>query len=141
MTVHPYAPVCGGAPAVEQAGGGEDEGPRADRSHPRAAPVRAPQRVQQHGRGFHDIARSRHDDGVRAGQYAEPASAITFKPLLAVSGTPRPLRADEDAIPVRSHPRQTEHFQRQAEFEGADAVIGHHRNDARAALLAGFGAT
>src|SRR6185369_4074168 len=132
-------PVRGGAPAVEQAGGGKDEGSRADRGHARTAPVRTPQRVEQRDRWrLHDVARSRHDDRIRAGQCPQSGVGDDLEAVVGGQRLSWPLGAHDDAIPVRAHLRETEHLQRQAELEGADAVIGQHRDDALRAFPAGF---
>ena len=101
--------------------------------------MRTPQRVEQRDRRqLHDLARSRHDDRIGAGQCAHSGVGDDLEAVIGRQRLSRPLGAHDDAIPVRAHIRKTEHLQRQAEFEGADAVIGQHRDDALRAFRAGF---
>ncbi len=126
----------GGAPAVEQAGAAarmkapaQIEATRA----PRRCARRSASSIATDGR-FHDVARSRHDDGIGASQCAHAGVGDHLEAVIGGQRLPRPFGAHDDAIPVRAHPRKTEHLECQAEFEGADAVIGHHRDDALRAL-------
>jgi hypothetical protein len=125
------APVGGGAAAVQQAGGGEHEGARADGHQPCSARVGAAQRLRHPPRRVAmNIGRARDDDRVRSLELLE---AVIYRQAEAAHGgqQSRSLGAHREGVPMvrlELRPRQREHLGRHPKLERRDALVCHHRH-------------
>lgn len=117
-------PVRGGPVAVEQAGGGEHEGARADGGDPGAPGGGLPYGVEDVVRDSGcRVGAARQDDRVRLGQRVQtPGSPQCERPRVHLLGG----RAHLDAVrgaPVRQ-PGALEHLDGRGQVEGDDSVEG-----------------
>ncbi len=125
-------PVGGGLLAVEQAGGGQGEGPGADRDDPGAALVRGAQRLDQGG-GDHPAEGVRHagdHHGVGGGEVVEAvfggegeAADRAERCAGAVGAHPQPVPGGGQQS-AQLGPGQAEHLDHDAELERGHAVEG-----------------
>ena len=119
-----------GPPSVEQAGLGQHHDTRAEGHHARAALTDTLQGLDQGSRhGGIDRAPARHHHEIRLVEKVESAFGHYDE---AAGGSQRPRLDAAHRVPIPRRTgfgtRQGEHFVGDAELEGAEAIIGQHRD-------------
>ena len=132
----------GGAAPGQQPRRREHENAGAERQHPRAAGVRLAQRPAQGvGHGLVRAAPTGHHNRAGAGEQRRAAVHLDPEPAGGAERA-RLQRRHAEAVPVLSHlrPREAEDLHRDAELEGAEAVVGERDHQAVGAAAARGGA-